>query len=167
MLNDRDIDLVARNALLLLVAFVFDPEVASPIMLHLWYSAFVPSAMLTALKEEILPLVQYVCTKIESKSATVLQSKTWSFGDRSLRLTLSKESWKQLLLYFEVPKGLTTTSAKNLRVATTLSPHRKDYVDRALYDLLPGQRVAMRRFRLDGILLPFESPRDEFDTPNP
>lgn len=167
VMNDRDLDIVARNALLLLVAFLFDPEVASPVMLHLWYSAFVPAELLSLLRENILPLIQDICSKIEAKPPTKLFSKTWVFDNRLLSLTLPKQSWTQLPSYFDVPSGLSTTAAKNLRVSTTLHPQRMDYVDRGLFKNPPGQRVAMRRFREDGILLPFGASRGDYNTPNP
>ncbi|KAL8762580.1 MAG: hypothetical protein Q9184_001434 [Pyrenodesmia sp. 2 TL-2023] len=167
VMNDKDIAIVARNALLLLVAFLFDPEIAAPVMLHLWYSAFVPAELLSLMRENILPLIQDICSKIEPKPPTKLFSKTWVFENRSLSLALPKQSWTQLLSYFEVPSGLSTTAAKNLRVSTTLHPDRMDYVDRGLFNYPPGQRVAMRRFREDGILLPFGTSRGDYDTPNP
>lgn len=35
ILNDIDTDIVVRNAILLLTALTFDPEIAAPMMLHL------------------------------------------------------------------------------------------------------------------------------------
>lgn len=40
VVNDKDSDIVARNAILLLTAFHFSPDAATPMMLHgipLWY----------------------------------------------------------------------------------------------------------------------------------
>lgn len=34
-INDRDLDIVARNAILLLVALKFSPKEATPMMLHI------------------------------------------------------------------------------------------------------------------------------------
>lgn len=167
VINDKEMDIVARNAILLLIAFQFEPEVAAPVMLHLWYSAFVPAGLLALLKEVILPLVQDVCAKIESKPPLTLLSKTWTFENRTLRLALRKQSWTELLSYFDVPDGLTIENAENIRAATTLAPERRDYLDRGLFRQPPGQRVATLRFRHDGILLPFAARRDEYDTPNP
>ena len=39
IVNDVNAANVARNAMLLLIAPHFEPEVAAPIMLHLWHSA--------------------------------------------------------------------------------------------------------------------------------
>ena len=167
VVNDKDSDIVARNAILLLIALHFSPETAAPMMLHLWYSALIPAQMLRSLQDNILPLIQEVCNKIKSKPAQSLQSKTWTYGTRSLRLVLTKEHWDHLLPYFEVPDGLSAAQAQVIRAATTLAPERKDYLERALLTQPPAWRVCTMKFRKDGLLLPFGSSRQEFDTPNP
>lgn len=167
VLNDKDMDIVARNALILLVGLLFDPEMASPIMLHLWFSAFVPAELLSLLRERIMPLVQAMCSKTTSWAPSGLYSETWSLESRSLTLTLTNQAWTHLLTYFEVPNGLSTAAAKALRTETTLSLQRSDYIERDFCRLPPGQRVAMLRFREDGILLPFGASREIYDTPNP
>ena len=167
VVNDKDSDIVARNAILLLIALHFSPEVATPMMLHIWYSALLPGQMLHSLRDNILPLVQEVCNKIQAKPAQSLLSKTWIYGTRSLRLVLTKNQWDHLPSYFEIPHGLSAAHAQVIRVSTTLAPERKDYVERALFAQPPAWRVCTMKFRKDGILLPFGSSRQEFDTPNP
>ncbi|KAL9041133.1 MAG: hypothetical protein Q9214_004213 [Letrouitia sp. 1 TL-2023] len=166
-LNDRDPDIVARNAILLLVAFQFSPEEATPIMLHIWYSALVPADILHSLQDRVLPLFQEVCKKIRTKPAQTLLSKTWTFGTRTLRMVLTKEQWNHLSLYVKVPDDLSMVQAQAVRASTTLAPKRKDYLDRALVSMPPAWRACVVKFRKDGILLPFGSSRREFDTPNP
>ena len=136
-------------------------------MLHIWYSALVSAEMLSSLQDNILPLIQEVCRKIQGKPAQSLLSKVWTFGTRSLRLVLMKEQWDRLPSYFEVPNGLSMAQAQDIRASTTLAAKRKDYVDRALLLKPPTWRVCAMKFRKDGILLPFGSSRKEFDTPNP
>ena len=165
--NDKDPDIVARNAILLLVALQFSPEVATPIMLHIWYSALVSAEMLRSLQNSVLPLIQEVCKKIQAKPAHALLSKTWTFGSRSLCLVLTKEQWDCLPLYFEVPDGLSMAQAQAIRASSTLAPERKDYLERALLSQPPAWRTCTVKFRKDGILLPFGSARKELDTPNP
>ncbi|KAI9875688.1 MAG: hypothetical protein M1830_008116 [Pleopsidium flavum] len=167
IVNDRDSDIVARNTILLLTALHFSPDAATPIMIHVWYSALVPAQVLHSLRDNILPLIQGVCTKIQAKPGKTLLSKTWTYGTRSLCLVLRKEQWDRLLSYFEVPNGLSMVQAQAIRASTTLAPERKDYVDRALYTQPPAWRVCTMKFRKDGILLPFGSSCKEFDTPNP
>ena len=167
VINDRDFDIVARNIILLLMALHLGPDEATPIMLHIWYSALVPIKMVSSLQSNIAPLIRDVCAKIREKRADSLQGKTWKYGTQSLRVVLQKSQWESLLSYFEVPDGLSTTQAQNIRTSTTLAPERRDYVDRALYLQSPSWRVSMMKFRNDGILLPFGASRKEFDTPNP
>ena len=167
VLSDKDPDIAARNAILLLVAFRFSPEIAMPLMLHLWYSAMISADMLRSLRNDILPCVKEVCEKNQAKSPDNLVSQTWKSGTRSLRLVLTKELWDRLPLYFEVPDGLSKTDAQALRTSTTLAPNKKDRLDRTLLKQPPAWRVCTMKFRTDGILLPFGSSREEFDTPNP
>jgi hypothetical protein len=74
VVNDRDFDIVARNVILLLMALQFDPDTATPIMLHMWYSALIPAQMLRCLQEKVLPLVQDVCGKF-SQSLLMCSSR--------------------------------------------------------------------------------------------
>ena len=167
ILNDDDADIVARNAILLLVAFRFEPEVATPLMLHVWYSALIPADMLHSLQNEILPLIKEVCTRIQAKPAQALLSETWTFGTRSLRLVLTKIQWDRLPSYLEVPNGLCMAGAQTIRALKTSPPAMKDYVDRVLLKKPPAWRACAMKFRRDGLLCPFGSSREEFDTPNP
>lgn len=166
-INDRDFDVVARNAILLLIAFHFSPNEAVPIMLHIWYSAFIPKQMLQSLRTTILPLIQDVCEKIVDKPLNSLQSKTWKNGKCSMRLVLAKSAWDRLPSYFQVPDGLSMTHALELMKATTLAPQRIDNLHRALYEKPRYWRLCKQKFRSDGLLLPFGYSGKEFDTPNP
>ncbi|KAL1966678.1 hypothetical protein VTN77DRAFT_3875 [Rasamsonia byssochlamydoides] len=167
VVNDKDFDIVARNVLLILVSFYYEPTEASVIMIHLWYSAFLPAAILSSLRAKVLPQIQEVCSKIRDKKSDALLAKTWKCGSRSLRLVLQKEQWDQLPAYLDVPAGLSTAQAQRIRRATTLAPQREDYLHRALYTKPPEWRVCIMKFREDGILLPFGACRRDFCTPNP
>ncbi|KAF7958784.1 hypothetical protein EAE96_002317 [Botrytis aclada] len=52
-------------------------------------------------------------------------------------------------------------------VDTTLSPSRRDNLEREFYIRPPAWRVCATKFRTDGILLPFGHSRKDFDKPNP
>ncbi|KAE9989480.1 hypothetical protein EG327_002636 [Venturia inaequalis] len=167
IMNDEDNWLVSRNVIILLVALIYDPEEAAETMLHLWYSALIPKAMLQTLRSKVLPLVQSVSNKTKDKSPEALVSKKWTFGSSSLRLVLQKHYWDVLLQYFENRDYLPTDDAKRARTATTLAPNAKDYIERHLYTLNRMSRRGHMKFRTDGLLLPFGSSIQEFDTPNP
>ncbi len=165
--NDREFDVVARNAILLLTALYFEPEIATPIMIHIWYSALIPLRILQLLQNKILPLIKDVCTKIEFRPTSVPQAKTWRYDNRSLRLVLRKDEWIRLQQFFIVPERLSAASAQEIRKKVMLAPSRTDYVDRALCTQPPARRLCTIKFREDGILLPFGSSRKGFDIPNP
>jgi hypothetical protein len=93
VINDRNTTIVARNALLLLAALHLEPEVATPIMLHLWYSAMLPQVMVEVLQRYILPYIQGVCDKIQTKPDYSMQAKTFVHGKGSVRLVLRKSEW--------------------------------------------------------------------------
>ncbi|KAF2730472.1 hypothetical protein EJ04DRAFT_586287 [Polyplosphaeria fusca] len=168
VVNDRSFPIVARNALLLLIAFHFDQETAVPMMIHLWYSALVPAVMVKQLATHILPLIEDVCIKIKDRKADIIQAKTFKFGNGSLRLALMKEDWTNLKDYFKVPEGLTRDRAEAIRQNITMAPDRADYLDRTMYCMKSaGMRTCLMKFREDGVLLPFSASRNDFDTPNP
>ena len=135
VVNDRDFDIVARNLILLLTTLHFSPERATPTILHIWYSALIPEHLFRSLQGDILPLIQEVCKKIRGKPANSLQSKTWSYGSRSLRLVLQKSMWDRLPSYFQIPDGLSKVQAQIVMRSTTVAQERADYLDRGAYAL--------------------------------
>lgn len=177
-INDREFMVVARNVILLLVALTEDTSTSldksergglAEYMIHLWYSAFVPVAVLARVNTRVGPLIEDVCHRIARTAANSLQEQTWRFASgNSLRLILRKEEWFCLPDYLHVPEGLTQEEASKIRTATTLAPERADYRDRWCFkDESPFVRVAKQRFRDDGLLLPFGHPRLGFSVPNP
>lgn len=166
-MNDMDLDIVARNTILLLTAFCFDREPAVEIMIHIWYSALIPQSSLVCLREKVLPLLDAVRNKVHAKPVNGLFSNTWTFGSCTLQLVLEGGQWASLPSYLEVPEGLSASKAQQVRTASTMGPEKQDFVDRSLYSQLPEWRVSKMDFRKNGILLPFGSSRKLFDTPNP
>jgi hypothetical protein len=167
-MNERHIDIVARNVIMLLIALTTDQvDEAVDAIIHVWYSVLIRESDLSFLQKQVRPLIEAVCEKIRGKKSDKVLGKTWTFGQRSLRLELQKSSWDELLSFMDVPVGLTREGAHDLRTAVTLAESRKDYVDRNMLLQPPFRRVAKQKYREDGILLPFGSPRDEFHVPNP
>ncbi|KYG40502.1 hypothetical protein M433DRAFT_116968 [Acidomyces richmondensis BFW] len=167
-LNDWDLDVVARNIIMLLTALAIDDaENALDCMLHVWYSAQLTKSHMGLLESTVRPLIQEVCTKISGKPDSTLLAKTWRFGNRSLRVVLPKSSWESVLSHLSIPEGLTSSKAQDIRVRVTLAEQRVDYLDRHLFSLPPASRMGMVKYRTDGILLPFGHPRSEFTVPNP
>ncbi|KAI1394162.1 uncharacterized protein F4822DRAFT_39208 [Hypoxylon trugodes] len=167
-LNDRDGDVVGRNAIMLLLALAEDDSsVVVENIVHLWYSAFIPQSLYDILRGKIHDLVQDVCSKIAHKAPNAPMGKTWIFGSRSLRLVLTKKQWSDLLASLEVPAGLTTKKAQDIRRAITIAPQRVDHRERRYFAQTPGDRASAQKFREDGIVIPFGASRDPFTVPNP
>jgi hypothetical protein len=169
-INDRDIDIVARNAIMLLMLFVHpgDKNIVECV-LHAWYSTFLTRQCLEKLSK-VRELIQEVCTKLKEKSFSQLYAKTWYFGNKgaSLRLILTKSDWMDLLRYFEVPKGLSENQAGKIRSTTMSASHRINYLHRSLYNKLnPNWRLCEQRSREDVLMLPFGMPRENFIHPTP
>lgn len=165
VVNDLNTAIVARNAMLLLTALHFEPEVAAPIMLHLWYSAMLPQAILQALQDGILPYIHDVCNKIKDKPTDSMQAKTFEIGGSSVRLMLKKREWVGLATMFKVPEGLRAPEAQSIRRSVTMT--RVDHIDRHIYKMSPGRRAGAIDFRQHGVLLPFGASRKDFAMPNP
>ena len=167
-MNDCDLDVVGRNAIMFLIALVVDNiDEAADCIIHVWYSALIRKSDLHILQQRIRPLIESVCEKIKGKTPTSLLTKVWQFGQRSLRLVLEKSSWDSLLLLMDIPEGLTAERAHETRRAVTVAELRKDYRDRHLLLQPPSRRIAKNKFREDGLLLPFGSRRNDFQEPNP
>lgn len=169
---------MARNAILLLLALEARHQSiregqdavsrAVEAMIHIWYSAYIPSAVLAHL-EAIRPLVSIVCDSISTKDPETYCGKTWHFqAGQSLRLVLKQRLWIRLRGYLDAPHDFGPGEAKSRRLAVTLAPEREDYRERWYFnDASPFMRIAKQRFREDGLLLPFGHPRLGFDIPNP
>ncbi|KAK2829922.1 hypothetical protein FQN49_007126 [Arthroderma sp. PD_2] len=167
-INDRDFDIAARNIILLLIALGSEKvEESAEAIIHLWYSAFIRESDINLLQRRIRPIIEDVCRKTKDKAPEKLLGKTWTFGQHSLRVVLEKSSWDRLLAFVDVPAGLTTVRAHEIRTAITLAESRKDYRDRFMCFQSRYHRIALKKFWGDGLLLPFGYPRDGFQVPNP
>lgn len=167
-MNDRDMDIVARNVIMLLISLVVgDVDIAADCIIHVWYSALLRKSDLDIMQHCIRPFLEEVCHKLKGKGADTLHAKTWTFDQRSLRLVLKKSAWDDLLSFMDIPKDLTADRAYEIRKAVTLAEDRKDYRDRHLLFQSAPHRIALTRFREDGLLLPFGAARDAFRYPNP
>lgn len=169
-INDRDMDIVARNIIFLLLFYTIeDGEEAADCVLQLWYSTLITQLCLQKL-DTLADLVGDVCSKIKNKSAHDLFRKTWTFaeGKGSLRVLLTRAMWESLLSYLKVPEGLTADRAEEVRSTIMNAPQRIDHIHRKLFEQMDsGWRMCTHKFRQDGILLPFGQPRNQYTIPNP
>lgn len=167
-LNDRDLDIVARNVIMLILLLaVDDVDTAIDCSMHIWYSAQISESHFDLLRTTVRPLIEAVCSKIATKSDQNPLAKKWSWGNRDIRIALTKKAWNAALAYLDLPPELSSQQAHNLRTAVTLAPERKDHLERCLFNFKPSQRVCFLKFRQDGILLPFSCSRSAYNIPNP
>ena len=167
-INDIDLDVVARNLILLLIGLVVEDDIeAIECMIHVWYSAFLRASDMALLRNRIRPMIEDVCRKIQGKSSDIFLGKTWKLSGHTCRVELTKESWRKILLYLDNVQRLSAEQAHQIRSAITHAPERVDYRDRHLLELTPAHRVCKQQFRDDGLLLPFGASRLDFTIPNP
>ncbi|KAH7182258.1 uncharacterized protein B0J16DRAFT_356302 [Fusarium flagelliforme] len=167
-INNRDLNIVAQNVVMLLIALTAEEHNNTiDCIIHVWYSAFIRESNLKLLTLQGRPLIEGVCHKIRDKPTNAILGKSWKFGQSSFRLVLEKVSWDKLLTFLEVPGGLTVDRANQLRTAVTLVESRVDYRDRSFHFLPSSHRVAIYRFRQDSLLLTFGVSRNGFRHPNP
>jgi hypothetical protein len=167
-INDRDLDIVARNLILLLIGLIVEEDnEAVECMIHVWYSAFLRECDMAILRDRVRPLVEDVCRKIQDRSPDVDLGKTWKFAQHSCRVELTKESWGKVLLCLDNIQSLSTDQAKQRRNAVVLAPEHVDFTERRMLALTPTHRICKKRFREDGLLLPFGAFRLDFKVPNP
>ena len=168
VINDDDFPVVARNAIILLIALTTDDEnEAVDCMLHVWYSALITKKHLDLLTGHIYPPIEDVNEKIKGKASDVFVRKIFLFGTRSLRLELKRAEWKSLATFLVALKELSAEEAQKTRRAVTLAPKRLDFRDRRMLTLSPARRVCDDFFRRDGVLLPMGKSRDNHTLPNP
>ena len=165
VVNDKDVDVVHRNVLILLIAMLRPPVQAAELMLHLWYSARLTEALEKAIEELVRPLIADVVEKIKNRRDEIVQSKTWSFGLCSMTVCLTKEQWEALLEMLDTKHS--ASKAEHERLGIVLNASRKDNLDRHLLNLQPSRRLASIRFRETGILLPYGVCVDAYCKPNP
>ncbi|XXH04603.1 hypothetical protein Hte_011020 [Hypoxylon texense] len=168
VLNDTKLDFVARNVVILLVFFLEeDPIKTAEHVIHIWYSMLLTESCHSLLLYKAKRMVLEVCEEIEGKHGLAPFAKTFSFGESSLHVELSRNNWFLLLSYFNVPQGLTGDDAQILRLIATLEEGSVESNDISMYIRSPPARLAAAKFRADGMLLPFGHPRGEFKIPNP
>lgn len=176
--NDWEFDVIARNAVMLLFIFAslndmsfgqasHDSVVEA--LIHIWYSAFISSSLIASLKHRVGSLLHDSRTHTTEITRAGMIRKVWTFSrSKVLAITLPKDKWPLVAEYLEVPDGLTEQSAKEIRTAVVMSQERADYRDRWLFkDATPSMRLAKQKLRSDGLLLPFDHPRIDFNVPNP
>lgn len=163
VINDWDFDVAARNAILLLIAFTEDESDAVDCILHVWFSAFTSQDHEKVLGRIYL-MIKDVYEKVKDKPQET-DLKRFLFGNCSVRLTLKRDQWKDLLSFLE-PAGLSIQQAQQIRTAKIEAPDLRDSSEHKMFAQSPVQRTYKYLFRKEGILLPLSWPRTEYNVPN-
>ncbi|KAH6637693.1 hypothetical protein C7974DRAFT_450688 [Boeremia exigua] len=166
VVNDTDFAIVARNAIMLLVAL---PRCRSRKSRH--HSRLVFS--LAALCDGTISSDRHFASDRRrlqqdyEQAARLNTGEDFSIRGRSVRLVLKKEQWSRLVTYFQAPEGLTAEEAQALRRDITLAPSRVDFRERAMVQWSPALRQGEQHYRELGVLLPYGCPISVLDTSNP
>ena len=76
-MNDLEVDISARNIIMLLIALTIDDvEKAADYILHIWYSAQFKQTYLELLNLSVSPLVREIYFKIREKPISTVLAKT-------------------------------------------------------------------------------------------
>jgi hypothetical protein len=167
VLNDREFIIVARHAIMFLIALKFQPKTAVPMIFHLWYSALLPSSMMEAIHAFIFPLIDKVCGRIKDEGGSLLQAETFEINGKTIRIELKKGHWNRLAELCRIPTQLTAETAQCNRRNVMLDPEKVDFRERVMLSWSYGVCERETHFRESGIFLPFGCSTKPFDTPNP
>lgn len=140
IINDKHWNVVARNAITFLLAFVFPNGEASELIVHFWYSASLSSRMWRGITEKVTPLISDIVKENKEKTDSAVLTKHWKFGTSSISLTIKTKEWEMLLEMInpKSPLNLASTEAHartaNIGNAATTSGQFSVFL--ALYALL-------------------------------
>ena len=165
VLNDKNMGIIARNIVMLLISAQLPPVEAAELILHIWYSARLTQGMLAAIDKHATQPIADTVAKIKDKDDKVIQSKKWTFGTAQIIVRMYKPQWKNLLHILEAKHDVNKTEEERRKIV--LAPSRIDYRNRELFNLPGFARMCSTKFREAGVLAPFGSALDHFDRSNP
>lgn len=168
VINDRDFLTIARSTLFLMIAVRCQPQVAAEMILHLWYSPLITKEMSWKLRSEFIIQMHGIFFKASNDPNNLMQEHTWRTGTSELQATLTNKQWLHLFNDFFVSHlNMTAEQAMELRSSVMASEITTDEFEFHCFEHPPGWRVSRKRFREEGMLLPFGASRDAFTVPNP
>lgn len=171
-IGDADMDMVARNVILLLVAYTIEDSVtATDCMIHLWYSSHLHDGHARLLTDRIRPLVAEARRLAEAHGTEEATMFTRNFvnEDRGVTVTLSAAEWKILLGYFDfAPEDdVDEPCSVMCRDEIVCNETFVDERDMIMLRSPAHRRVAHLKFWKDGILQAFAQDTRHFTVPNP
>ncbi|KAI5922779.1 hypothetical protein F4810DRAFT_671424 [Camillea tinctor] len=146
-----------------------DKEIASEGIIHLWYSAFIPKSLRDNLISKMKKVVDIVMSMAEDpQNLDTIIDEPIKLGLSTIQVRWSVRNWLHIQSLIEAPIPLSAEEAQQIRQQVSLNPNELDERELHYYcQPEPSNRLCLQRFREDGILLPFGTPRDESLVLNP
>lgn len=168
-LNDPNVHIVIRNALILMIAFLYPNKLeAARTITQLWYCAAAVAKTWQKMTGELRPFVERAYRRSGKRKAAAQVSQRWTKNEASLRLTLTRRQWKLMLDLLADADGIDFDAAMRSRRAAVLAdPRQEARRNRTLCGMPAAYRRAHVRYLNTGLLLPFGQPVSAFDAPNP
>ena len=155
--SNRCEEIIARFLLSVLVLDqISDPNMAVDMVIHLFYSVFLPKVY--------LEIIQGIIKRF----AELLEDGIYWPGGRPGYIKLSQSPWSHVVTLLQTwqHSTLTMNSAQREYDRMRNAPNREDYRERMYASLRPSHRVAFLEFRQFGLVLPFGSLNAHFNAPN-
>jgi hypothetical protein len=167
-LNDPNVNIVIRNAFMLMIAFLYPnkPEAAHAIV-QLWYSIGLSKIMWQKIKSELLPFVQRAWDRKKKGKATSQISQRWTKEQASMRLTLTRRQWKQMMELLTADDDIDYEEAVISRHKMIAEKKEEMRRNMKIYEMPVDHRRSHARYLNTGMLVPFGYPVGKFNVPNP
>ncbi|KAF7549131.1 hypothetical protein G7Z17_g6612 [Cylindrodendrum hubeiense] len=149
----------------------YDPMTNAETVVHLWYSAMLPSTMFRHMEivaaEPLLAAMNdleklYDAGNISTENAFPI---TMPRGGKSVVIDINRAQWSQIIQYLKRSKDI---SIANVSIVRAFDCKKySEPLPQVIKRMTPVRATGMMRWRSDGLLLPYGHPREEFDTLNP
>ncbi|KAK5949041.1 hypothetical protein OHC33_009962 [Knufia fluminis] len=158
-----------RNVIILLVTLLFPAEEASKIMMHLWYSAYLPAEMVRRVRERLIPVVGKCINRISELklewSSQAMTNERFLYHGSRVTLYLSTRLWANI--WHTLAFDLDYEKARESR-ADAMSNCVELDTRHAFWLRQPtARRIADSHFMATGILAPLGQDVSEYTIPNP
>lgn len=156
---------------LLLTDDSFDPITNAEAVVHLWYSAKLPSTLFNHIELVAAEPLLTAMEDLDKLCADNRISEVNSFPvtmprrGKSVVIDINRAQWSQIIRFVKISKNTNVDNASIIRGWDCKKYSEPLY--RVLRRMTPVRATGMMRWRSDGLLLPYGHPREEFDILNP
>ncbi|KAG6021187.1 hypothetical protein E4U41_002604 [Claviceps citrina] len=158
-----------HGILLLCLSSDGDAEINAEALIHLWYSSRVPHKLLAHVRSRLRD-AGLAAELVSSSFVTAHLSdrmRTFVWKQRETKVTACL-SVQQAAVFARFPD--TASDVEYLLQSSIRQEDRKsDFLSffRNAARMTRSRALGLRQWRVDGLLIPFDHPREEFDVPNP